>query len=56
MAKVKVVITHEEYGEFEIGDVPPALFGDFLKENKTGWSLSDMGADWKQVKVEIEEL
>lgn len=52
MAKVKVVVTHEEYGEFDLGDVTPGLLVDGL--SKGNWSLSDIGGDWKVVKYEVD--
>jgi hypothetical protein len=54
MAKSKVVITHEEYGEFDLGDVPEALFAEAIQENDSGYTLGDMGSDWKVVKVQID--
>ncbi len=54
MAKVKIVITHEEYGEFDIGDVPPGMIVELLRTGNSEWSLGDMGADWRQVKIELD--
>lgn len=57
MAKVKVTVTYEEYGEFDIGDISPRMFRDLLAtEYKSGgdWNLSEMGADWKSVRIEVE--
>jgi len=56
MAKVNVVVTHEEIGTIDLGDIPERLMADILYGND-GWSLSDlagMGADWKRTKVTID--
>lgn len=52
VAKVKIVVTHEEFVEADLGDVPEGLFAESLLQT-SHWTLSDMGADWKIVKIEI---
>ncbi len=60
MAKVDVTITHHEHGTFDIGDMSPEMFQDLLKtylsDGNSRWSLSDLGADWTTISLQVGNL
>jgi hypothetical protein len=58
MPKVKVVVTHEEFAEIDLG-MPEKMFAEmlavYIKDGTGNWSLSDAGADWAAVKIQVGE-
>ena len=57
--KVSVTVVHHEYGEIDIGDIAPRMFQDMLAQyyQRNGdWTLGDIGADWKPVEIQVDDL
>ena len=58
MSKVKIVVTHEEVAEVDIGSLPVPMFAELIKrqinDDYANWSVSDLGADWNAIKLEVD--